>query len=82
MLACGMKSVMWHAPGCVRRSLEEILNIVSFSDLYSELNALGMSAEYAGMRPTSAAAGEIERQVQILTYPGRPNGRLWPMCAK
>jgi len=53
-----------------------------FSDRYCELNALGMSAEYADMRPTSAAAGEIESQVQILTYRSRPNGRLWPVCAK
>jgi hypothetical protein len=30
-VACGMKSGMWHAPGCVRRSLEEVLNIVSLA---------------------------------------------------
>jgi hypothetical protein len=27
--AHGMKSVMWHPPGCVRRSLEKVPNIAS-----------------------------------------------------
>lgn len=43
-----------------------------FSDRYCELNALGMSAEYAGIRPTSAAAGEIESQVTDIHVPESP----------
>jgi hypothetical protein len=52
-----------------------------FSDCYCELNSLGMSAEYAGMRHTSAAAGEIESQLQIFTYPSHPNVR-YNQCAQ